>query len=241
MNAGGLRPPHPLVRPLRGRTTKEGPHKRARPLFGNTRALEAARANERDWPPRGRKHRLRRGGMEKKRAPANLIHREPPNKTERAQLAYKKRSAPAHSRALPFIPVHSRALPSIPVHSRSFPFIPAHSRSLPSTPVHSRSFPFPPKFTAITVRAHRPRATLQRLSRSSRRLCDRGPSLPCARSGGAHDPHSAHARRSGDGQSDFATSGRASNRAGNSPAPFRRRPKRCSSNTPSSRPSDAHP
>jgi hypothetical protein len=38
--AGAL-PPHPLVRPLRGRTTKEGPHKRARPLFGNTRALEA--------------------------------------------------------------------------------------------------------------------------------------------------------------------------------------------------------
>jgi hypothetical protein len=40
MNAGAS-PPHPLVRPLRGRTTKEGPHKRARPLFGNTRALEA--------------------------------------------------------------------------------------------------------------------------------------------------------------------------------------------------------
>jgi hypothetical protein len=37
----GASPPHPLVRPLRGRTTKEGPHKRARPLFGNTRALEA--------------------------------------------------------------------------------------------------------------------------------------------------------------------------------------------------------
>jgi hypothetical protein len=34
-------PRAPLVRPLRGRTTKEGPHKRARPLFGNTRALEA--------------------------------------------------------------------------------------------------------------------------------------------------------------------------------------------------------
>jgi hypothetical protein len=38
---GDFVPPHPLVRPLRGRTTKEGPHKRARPLFGNTRALES--------------------------------------------------------------------------------------------------------------------------------------------------------------------------------------------------------
>jgi hypothetical protein len=38
---GPKAPFDPLVRPLRGRTTKEGPHKRARPLFGNTRALEA--------------------------------------------------------------------------------------------------------------------------------------------------------------------------------------------------------
>jgi hypothetical protein len=38
---GPKAPYDPLVRPLRGRTTKEGPHKRARPLFGNTRALEA--------------------------------------------------------------------------------------------------------------------------------------------------------------------------------------------------------
>jgi hypothetical protein len=38
---GPKAPCDPLVRPLRGRTTKEGPHKRARPLFGNTRALEA--------------------------------------------------------------------------------------------------------------------------------------------------------------------------------------------------------
>jgi hypothetical protein len=57
----GLRPRGPLVRPLRGRTTKEGPHKRARPLFGNTRALEAGGGSGDRSPGPGRQPALAPG------------------------------------------------------------------------------------------------------------------------------------------------------------------------------------